>query len=87
MLERAAGKSSHGKKDRGSRYAICARVKADNPELAAAMQQGACAAPFWGSTTWGLAGFYLGCKQPIGSRQRHQPAAPWDGFPSVPSGM
>ena len=67
ILERAAGKASHGKKDREP---ICALVKADNPELAAAMQHGACAAPIWGCI-FGVRGFCLGCRQSAGGRQRH----------------
>ena len=63
---------------------ICARVKADNPELAAAMQHGACAAPIWGCT-FGVRGFYLGCRQSTGSRQRHSRGLSGPLGPLIPS--
>ena len=67
---------------------ICARVKADNPELCITK---------WARCTpllhdFGVRGFYLGCKQSTGSRQRHQLGPSRTGplgrlVPSVPFGM
>ena len=60
---------------------ICARVKADNPELCSRGVHRAHLVMH----DFGVRGFYLGCKQSTGSRQRHQTGpiqdrTPWDGL-------
>jgi hypothetical protein len=67
---------------------ICARVKADNPELCS---RGVHRAPLV-MHDFGVRGFYLACKQSTGSRQRHQLGPSRTGplgrlVPSVPFGM